>query len=244
MISFYIAWFFRLLTEDICLPMSIIFGLIFFDKKLFKNAFLLFLTGILFNYALKITFQIPLNPDLNIQGFSFPSGHGLSRFVIYSFLAYHILSYHYLKWTLYSILMLGNRYYLMFFGFHHKIDIFASYFTGCILLMFYLYLMKQTNKIFFFTLFSFNTALITYMSFSGFPYLTQFLCYFILISTLILQFFENNKAYYLTFFSLNTAFIIYVTLLEYPHYFPLMYYCILVTLITLQLFKPKKTLIT
>ena len=190
MISFYIAWFFRLLTEDVFITGIILFGLVFLNKKLFKNALFLILTGILYSYALKITFQIPPSQFLNIQGFALPSGHTLTRFIFYGFLTYHTESYRHLKWILFSILMLGVGHYLIFFRFHNQIDILAGYFFGLLLLIFYLYLMKQTKTTFLTTLSIFNTALIIYIFFSGFPYSLQLTYYCIFLIALASQIFR------------------------------------------------------
>lgn len=240
MISLYIAWFFRLLTEHLGLVSTIVFGLILLDRKIFKYALYLFLTSILYSYALKYTFQIPLDPALQIKGFAFPSGHTVMRLPFYGLLAYHMKSYWHLNWILYSIIMLGNGYCLLFFGFHNYIDILAGYFFGSLLLICYIYLMKQTDSFFFLTLVSFNTALMIYISFLAFPHFTQFIYYCILMSLLFLQFFRTNTPSLLTLFCCNTALISYVFISRAFDKFFFIYYCIFASFFILKLSKTFK----
>ncbi|KJV80428.1 putative membrane protein [Rickettsia hoogstraalii str. RCCE3] len=58
-------------------------GFTIFRRQLFAQAICVLLFTTILNILLKYTFEIPLNPALNIKGFAFPSGHMSSGVVFY-----------------------------------------------------------------------------------------------------------------------------------------------------------------
>lgn len=143
----------------------IIFGYIWIDRKIFFHALCLILLSMLFNFALKITFQIPLLPHLGKQGFAFPSGHMHSCIALYGWLITKIPKF-IIKIILINLLI-GIGLSLIYFGYHNYFDILGAILFGSILIFTYTYFLnkfKNNSKIFKLLLLLFSTILMLYIA--------------------------------------------------------------------------------
>lgn len=80
------------------------------------------------NILLKYTFEIPLNPALNIKGFAFPSGHMSSGVVFYGWFFANI-RYSLLR-IIIVVILTGMGFSLIYKGYHYPVDIIASITIG------------------------------------------------------------------------------------------------------------------
>lgn len=120
--------------EVIIIPL-LLFGFIWGDRKIFFDATCLLFMSMIFNSALKITFQIPLPPSLCKEGFSFPSGHMQSSTVLYGWFAYKIKNS--ILRGLILFLLIGIMVSLVYCGYHNYQDIGAALMCGLLLLILY-----------------------------------------------------------------------------------------------------------
>jgi undecaprenyl-diphosphatase len=134
-----VADFFLLFSnEPIILPLIII-GIIGYNRHIFSHALTLLLFTMVFSATLKSIFKVPLNPELGLPGYAFPSGHMQSSIVFYGWLYYSISN----KLTRYIIvgLLLSIAYGLIFRGYHKIIDILGALFFGSLTLVIYNYVL-------------------------------------------------------------------------------------------------------
>jgi undecaprenyl-diphosphatase len=117
----------------------------------------------LFNFALKITFQIPLSPHLGKEGFAFPSGHMQSCVVLYGWLIINT------RKALYKVLLAsllsGVGLSLVYCGYHNYFDILGAMFFGSLLLLGYSYFINEQKQILSLILLAFATFLMLYVKF-------------------------------------------------------------------------------
>lgn len=140
----HIVSFFLAFNHNIVIIPVIVLGYIWLDRGIFYHACCLILLSMLFNYALKITFQIPLNPMLGKPGFAFPSGHMQASWVLYGYLAIKINQP--LWRLLIAVLLLGIGYSLVHRGFHNYFDVLGAMFFGTTLLALYGYALAKTKQ--------------------------------------------------------------------------------------------------
>ncbi|WP_041472092.1 phosphatase PAP2 family protein [Rickettsia slovaca] len=69
---------------------------------------------------LKYTFEIPLNPALNIKGFAFPSGHMSSGVVFYGWFFANII-YSLLRIIIIVVILTGMGFSLIYKGYHYPL---------------------------------------------------------------------------------------------------------------------------
>ena len=129
---------------DIFIP-GLIFGYIWLDKVIYQQTLSLVLISMIVNTALKSTFQIPLSPLLNKEGFSFPSGHMHAAIVLYGWL-YTKIKNTPLHITI-ALLLPGIAASLIYFGYHNLFDVIGAVFAGTALIFAYNYLIKHTNPL-------------------------------------------------------------------------------------------------
>lgn len=101
--------------------------------------------SILINIALKIMFQIPLNPDLHKIGFAFPSGHMQLSTIVYGWLALKIPSAR-LR-VLIGVILIGVGCGLVYFGYHTGLDVLGGVFFASLLIAFYAFMQDAHNKL-------------------------------------------------------------------------------------------------
>lgn len=128
-------------TRDSFIVPFLLIGYIFFNKKIFKNTIILLLFNILFNVALKVTFKVPLAPEISKYWYAFPSGHAQTAFVLYGSLLYQFKNI-YLR-SICKFLLITIPCYLIYFGYHDVFDIIGAIFFSYILLLFYNTLIKK-----------------------------------------------------------------------------------------------------
>lgn len=121
--------------EAFIIPL-IVLGYIWIERALFYNAACMLLFALIFNTALKDTFQVPLSPTLHKAGFAFPSGHMQAAS---SFYGWFVIA----KRNLFInvavlILLIGIAIGLVHFHYHNIYDIAgALVFTGIQLFAYY-----------------------------------------------------------------------------------------------------------
>lgn len=139
-----IANIFLLFSNDAIIIPLIILGFIWKDHDIFYRAVYLILFSMIFNTALKVTFQIPLSPLLDKEGFAFPSGHMQSSVVFYTWIAYNIQN---LKLSLLTIILLiGIGCSLVYLEYHNYFDIFGAIFFAAFILTGYYLLEYKFGK--------------------------------------------------------------------------------------------------
>lgn len=146
--------------DTIILPLLIL-GYIFLNRELFYGATCLILTSMLFNYALKITFKVPLSPEIG-EGFAFPSGHMQSAVVLYGWLISKTRNV-ILKATLLALLVVIGLS-LMHFGYHNFPDILGAIFFALLLMFSYQYLLNKKEKALKFIIITFCSLLLFYIT--------------------------------------------------------------------------------
>lgn len=113
-----------------CLFTILLLGLLSDKRQLFYWGGLFTLLNICINYALKITFKVPLPVELH-PGYAFPSGHMQMLTVFYGWLAMH----HLMRMrVLFIPICLLETYGLWYFHYHTIIEITAGFLTGLFLL--------------------------------------------------------------------------------------------------------------
>ncbi len=138
-----ITSFFLSFSHDTIIIPFVMMGYIWLDRKLFFNAICVILFSIIFNSALKITFQIPLSPLLNKEGFAFPSGHMQSSAVLYGWILLHTQNLFYRISII--IVLLGIACSLVNRGYHNYYDILGAAFFASLLLTSY-HKISQINQ--------------------------------------------------------------------------------------------------
>lgn len=105
------------------------------QRKIFVWALSLLLFTMVYNLSLKYTWQIPLPPSLDKQGYAFPSGHMHTAVTFYGTLAYGLRRY--FRWLPYiaAIIFAGIGWALVFRGYHYPSDIWGSLAFGCLSLI-------------------------------------------------------------------------------------------------------------
>lgn len=120
-----------------CILTIFFIGMLSNKRNLFFWGAMFSLLSICINYALKITFKVPLPPELH-DGYAFPSGHMQMLTVFYGWLAMH----HLLRMRILFIpLCLMETYGLLYFHYHTLLEIVAGFITG-------LFLLSVFNRIF------------------------------------------------------------------------------------------------
>ncbi|MBA2657494.1 MAG: phosphatase PAP2 family protein [Tatlockia sp.] len=110
-------------------------GLICFDRRIFYQAACLTLLSMLFNVALKISFQIPLPPELGKPGFGFPSGHMQMATILYIWFAIQMKMRG--LTTLIIVMLCGFAWSLTYFSYHDLFQVFGGAFFGLLILIGY-----------------------------------------------------------------------------------------------------------
>lgn len=187
-----IASLFRIICQGHTIIVAIILGYIWIDAVIFSHVTYLLLTSLLLNSALKMTFQVPLNPAIG-KGFAFPSGHMQSSIVFYGWIFTQMRLFLYKEWALFFILMGGIGYSLIYFGYHDLRDVLGACVVGSLLLCFYTYLAQTKLSTFYTVLFLFNTALMLYIFFRHFVIEHQLVSYLMLLGMLSSHFFIAKK---------------------------------------------------
>lgn len=145
--------------EIFIIPLRIL-GYIWLEKEIFFNAICLILVSILGNFALKITFQVPLLPHLG-QGFAFPSGHMQSAVVLYGWLIAKTRNFIY-RVLMISVLI-GIALSLVYCNYHNYFDVLGAIFFGYLLIFFYSLLANSGKQILLSSVVTLSTLLLLYI---------------------------------------------------------------------------------
>lgn len=122
----------------------LILGYTRISKKIFFNSACLVLLSMIFNVALKVTFQVPLPDFLNKEGFAFPSGHMQTSTGLYLYLysCYRNIA---LKAALILLLALIGAS-LMHFGYHDIYDVIGAVLFSAAFIYIYKYCHNKFSK--------------------------------------------------------------------------------------------------
>jgi membrane-associated phospholipid phosphatase len=119
----------------------ILLGLISKRRELMYWGVVFLNLSTIINYALKITFKVPL-PSFLHQGFAFPSGHMQMTTFFYGWLALHaILKMQY--WV--GFICVAEAFGLIYFHYHTPLDVLAGFATALFLLSIF-YTLFQNYK--------------------------------------------------------------------------------------------------
>lgn len=137
----YLTKFFLSFGQEYIYEIIIIVGFTIFRRQLFARAICVLLFTTILNILLKYTFEIPLNPALNIKGFAFPSGHMSSGVVFYGWFFANIR--HFLLRIIIVVILTGIGFSLIYKGYHYPVDIIASVTIGMMVIAFVYSLTKE-----------------------------------------------------------------------------------------------------
>jgi undecaprenyl-diphosphatase len=179
-----IAQFFLSFSQEVVIVPLIIIGYICVDRKIFFHATCLILISILVNIALKATFQMPLPPMLNQQGFAFPSGHMQSSVTIYGWLFTATKDWR-IK-SIISMILTGIGCSLVYFGFHYYEDVLGAVFFSLLLIWLYKKaLWYFSNRSFLFFIFIIANLILSYIVLIGAMKVYVLIQYCILIGVIL-----------------------------------------------------------
>lgn len=141
---FYTAKFFLLFTHEIIIIPLIVIGFMIEKREDFRSALYLILFTMIFNTALKVTFQVPLAPHLEKVGFAFPSGHMQFALVFYGWLALRTEIF-FLK-RIILILLMGCAWALVYLKYHSWWDVLGSVVFAILTLSGYLFFLRTIGR--------------------------------------------------------------------------------------------------
>jgi len=157
--------FFLSFSHGIVIVPLIILGYLRCDQRVFFHGTCILLLSMVLNWALKVTFQVPLPVEFSEGGFAFPSGHMQAAFVFYGWLW---KSFHNLSIRLgVPLVLIGIGVSLVHFGYHTYFDVWGGVGFGMLLLSVYTWLLRLKEKEFLLIVFLFSTFLMMY---SGWMY--------------------------------------------------------------------------
>ena len=155
---------FLFLTRDYFIIFLIILGYLWIDRDKFFHATCLILMSMIFNIALKVTFQIPLSPLLAKDGFAFPSGHMQSATIFFGSLACR--STQFVRISI-IVILVGIGISLVHFKYHNYYDVLAAVFFALLLMFTYNHINKAhlTKRISSWIVIFISTILVGYIWF-------------------------------------------------------------------------------
>lgn len=157
-----IATFFLSFSHDTIIIPFVVLGYIWLERSIFYHGICLILLSIILNYALKITFKIPLSPHLGKQGFAFPSGHMQSSVVLYGWLLSKTQNKIYKLFIIF--LLSGIGFSLIYFNYHNYLDIIGAIFFAVLLITAYALLLSHNKKMLPWVIFFLGSLLMLYIS--------------------------------------------------------------------------------
>lgn len=108
-------------------------GFFFRDRNGFYFTFSILCFSVVLNYALKVTFKVPLMPHMNSDGYAFPSGHMQAATVFYGWMAILMAK----RWinilTIITLIAIG--YATVEAKYHLTNEIIAGALVGCLVLV-------------------------------------------------------------------------------------------------------------
>lgn len=138
-----VAQFFLWFTNYF-LAIFFVWGLIFGKRQLFFQAAVLLFLGTLWNFALKVTFKVPLDPRIGKVGFAFPSGHMQAAVVVYGWLS--LKSGNWIYKILVIFLLIAIACSMVFFDYHTYADSLAAIVSGGILMLYFQSIREHWEK--------------------------------------------------------------------------------------------------
>lgn len=141
----FITQIFLSFSHDTIIIPLVILGYIWLDRSVFYHAICLVLMSMIYNFALKITFRIPLALHLEKEGFAFPSGHMQSSVALYGWLLFKSRSV-IVQILLFTVLS-GIGFSLVEKGYHQYQDVMAAIGFGILLISGYILCLKKRKDL-------------------------------------------------------------------------------------------------
>ena len=168
-----ICTFLLLFAKEAVLIPVFLLGYFFYNRKIFFQALVLLLLGIIVAAFLKEIFKVPLMPHLG-AGWSFPSGHMFAACTFWGFLAIEIRNKNFS--IVVVTLLIGIGFSLIHCNYHILIDVLAAAVFSLIYIIFYRLLLRltpfgQNNALLSFCAFLLGSLLIYLMPFKPILYL-------------------------------------------------------------------------
>ncbi|WP_152606904.1 phosphatase PAP2 family protein [Candidatus Jidaibacter acanthamoebae] len=115
-------------------------GFVLINRNAFGSALFITIFTMALNAYLKSIWQVPLNPELNKEGWAFPSGHTQSSCVFWFFLSLMLEK----RWMIICIpvVLLGVVSGIVHFGYHEWYEILAAIGFAGLEIIFFFYLLK------------------------------------------------------------------------------------------------------
>ena len=162
-IEHYLANFFIVFCQPYFFISVFFFGYFFINKKIFFNSAVLMLLSALINYALKVSFKVPLAPLLNKEGFAFPSGHMQVSSAFYGYFLWLLKPFFFRACI--AITIVGVGFAIVFFGYHTPFEVLAAVFVSLwVVFLFCFYQYKLSNKHFILAIFVISLCALLYTS--------------------------------------------------------------------------------
>ena len=180
-------------SDDFIISAIAIFGftglsfLMRMNRRYFAEALILFLIAMIYNKALKYTFNIPLPPEFGPDKYALPSGHTQAALAFYGWIA---VRYKSKLVTIFSaLIVLGVITSLLYFQYHVMADILAALLFGLILMgSYYFCFRKFSSDTMKSIVFIFTSFLIFYIySIHGHKISNEMWCAYILSNLLFQQ---------------------------------------------------------
>lgn len=149
-------------SKEIAIISTFFLGYFFYNRKVFFQALVLTLFGLIVAAFLKSFFKIPLLPHLG-EGWSFPSGHMFTAVTFWGYLALELRGK--VISILIACLLIGIGCALVYCNYHVFVDVLAAAFFSFILVTLYRILLNVTQldkkrELFSFVFFIFSCLLI------------------------------------------------------------------------------------
>jgi hypothetical protein len=132
--------FFLLFSNPYLIVCIGIIGFIFIDQRIFGLVLLITTFSMALNPYLKILWHVPLNPELQKEGFAFPSGHTQNASVFWFMLALQIGNNNFTKLCILLMAVCVSA--IFHFRFHDWPEIAAGFSFAGIIVIFFHYLLE------------------------------------------------------------------------------------------------------
>lgn len=133
--------FLLLFAKEAVLITIFLLGYFLYNRKLFFQAIVLLLLGLIVAAFIKHLFKVPLMPHLG-EGWSFPSGHMFAACTFWGFLALELRNKIFSIFV--TVLLIGIGFSLMHGNYHILIDVLAAVVFSFIYIILYRFLLSST----------------------------------------------------------------------------------------------------
>lgn len=178
---------------ELILPLGLI-GYIFYDRRIFIDAFCLVMLSVIVNVVLKVIFQVPLASHLG-EGYAFPSGHMQSTSVFYLYIMLGLRQR--IFTVVISLLLAALAVSLYICNYHNVMDIVFGLLFACMLIWMYHCLSSFSDGVRYGAIISASSFLMLYID-CRYPMIKPYvwMAYYGLWGVAFAQFFIDEKKHY------------------------------------------------